>query len=507
MMARSDKGRKANPISGLVSGLCHRAWQVAGLGAFMAALVMCAGCISVPDEREMSDMRARRSETRLRELSEKVSGDSASYLSGDLSLSGAVFNAMDLNLSLQRSRQELEIARGRIRESYSEVLPSLALSGAYLRRDEEMGAVRDGVYTTTRFRNQYAAGLDLAQPLFNGRIGAALRTGKLYRLWAEMNIRQAEEDVRYDVVAAYYNAVLSAHLLEVNLVSLETAKRQLADTKARRRQGMASNYDELRAEVEVSNFRAQVLQARNDKDLARTTLLRLIGASPESDVDLVDPIPLVIEGIIFNEALRTALERRADLAEAEYAVLMQRESVKAARGRYLPEIAGYVSQKWSNPDPHDSGRDEWGDEWQAGLQLSLPLFDGLGRSGALIKERAKLRQFEIELRDIEDKVISQVRQLVLSLKTAEEFAHSQSRNLETAREALRLVETGLKEGHNSPVEVMDARQALTTASANYYRSIYDHALTRVSLQKAMGLLSDGALPDAPVLGEAERRKD
>ncbi len=482
-----------------------RIWQMIIPCGIAATLALCQGCLSVPDAHEMGELRAGKSEARLRELADKEPKEGSSYLSGVFPLADAVSMAMDLNLSLQMSRQEKEIARGRIRESYSEVLPSLALSGAYLRRDEEMGTTKDGIYTPTRFQDQYMAGLDLNQPLFNGRMGAALRAGKLYALRAETDVRQAEEDVRYDVVAAYYNAVLSAHLLEVNLVSLETAERQLADTKARRRQGMASNYDELRAEVEVSNFRAQVLKARNDKDVARTTLLRLLGASPESDVELVDSIPLVLEQIVLDEALSAALERRADLAGAEYAVLLQRESVAAARGRYLPEISGYVSQNWANPDPHDSGRDEWGDEWQAGLQVSLPLFDGLGRSGALMQELAALRQYEIALRDTEDRAISQVRQLVLSLKTAEEFANSQSRNLETAREALRLVETGLKEGHNSPIEVMDARQALTTASANYYQSIYDHAMTRVSLQKAMGLLSDGVLPDVPVLVVKEPR--
>jgi outer membrane protein TolC len=100
-------------------------------------------------------------------------------------------------------------------------------------------------------------------------------------------------------------------------------------------------------------------------------------------------------------------------------------------------------------------------------------------------------------------VVSEIRQLVLSLETAEEFAESQSRNLETAKEALRLVEVGLREGENSQVEVMDARQALTTASANYYQSIFDHALVRLRLQRAMGTLSDGPLPDKPVLGEKE----
>ena len=95
--------------------------------------------------------------------------------------------------------------------------------------------------------------------------------------------------------------------------------------------------------------------------------------------------------------------------------------------------------------------------------------------------------------------MSEIRQGVLSLKTAEEFAHSQSQNLETAQEALRLVEAGLKEGQNTPVEVMDARQALTKASANYYQSIFTHAMARVALQQAMGLMSPDVLPDAPVL--------
>lgn len=221
--------------------------------------------------------------------------------------------------------------------------------------------------------------------------------------------RGATEDVRYEVIRAYYDAVLSSHLLEVNLVALETAEKQLADAQARRRQGMASNYDELRAEVEVSNFQAQVLRARNDKDVAYTTLFRLVGASPESAVELVDEIPLVAEDISFGDAAWTALERRADLTQVEYALRMQRESVELVKSRYLPEVSAYASQAWANPDPHDSSQDEWGDEWQAGVQLSWPLFDGFGRNGALIQERAKYRQLEIGLQDAEELAVSLIR--------------------------------------------------------------------------------------------------
>ena len=469
------------------------------LGTALVALL--AGCVGVPDAQEMRALRAEAAERRLDDLAQKATTDSGVYLSGPLLLWEAVALALGNNRSLQQEEWGREVARGRVEASYSEALPALGLTGSYLRLDEERTAAGpDGTRYPTRFQDQYGAGLRLTQPLFNGRIGAALRAAKLYDAWTEASIRAATEATQRETIRAYYQAVLSEHLLEVNQAALETAERQQENAQARRRQGMASNYDELRAQVEVANFRAQVLQARNDKDVAYTALYRLMGASPESAAELVDDIPLVPETIEFADAARTALERRADLALAEYALRMQRESVAVAKSRYVPEVSGYVSQNWANPDPHDAARDDWGDEWQAGVQVTLPIFDGFDRRGTLIQERAKLRQLEIALQDAEDRAVSEIRQAVLSLKTAEEFAHSQSRNLATAAEALRLVEAGLKEGQNTPVEVMDARQALTRASANYYQSIFSHALARVALQQAMGQLAPDVLPDAPVLG-------
>ena len=486
----------------MVKGMAKR--TKAGTIAAGAALVaLAAGCVGVPDATQMRAVRAEAADRRLDDLAQKTTTDSGVYLSGPLLLWEAVALAQGYNRPLQQERVGREIARGRIQASYSEALPALDLTGSYMRRDEELGTtLSTGETRPTRLQDQYGTGLKLTQPLFNGRIGAALRAAQLYGEWTEATIRAATEAVQRETIRAYYQAVLSEHLLDVNQTALETAERQLDDARARRRQGMASNYDELRAQVEVANFRAQVLQARNDKDVAYTTLYRLMGASPESAAELVDEIPLVPETVDFAAAARTALERRADLAVAEYALRMQRESVAVAQSRYWPEVAGYVSQAWANPDPHESTRDEWGDEWQAGVQVSLPLFDGLDRRGTLIQERAKLRQLEIALQDAEERAVSEIRQGVLSLKTAEEFAHSQSQNLETAQEALRLVEAGLKEGQNAPVEVMDARQALTKASANYYQSIFAHALARVAVQQAMGLMSPDVLPDAPVLGVA-----
>ena len=472
--------------------------------AALLPLLLLSACVSVPDADEMASLRADAATNRVAALEERVPFENrADCLSGPLSLDDALSRALAMNLGLQQQTLGRDIAAGRITAAYQNALPTLAASAGYTRLDDDLSTTAaDGTSTPGRFLDQYSASLTLTQPLFSARVGTALRAARLYREWTEASIRDAEEAVRYNVVRAYYQARLASHLLEVKEKALETASRQSSETEARRRQGMASHYDVLRATVEVSNCKAGVLQARESLDLAYTTLFRLIGASPDSRVDLVDPLPFVPETIALPDALRTALARRADLVVADYAARLQREAVANARADYYPTVSAFLRESLANPDPHDSRSDEWGDEWQAGLQASWTLFDGLARRGALRQERAKLAQLELALQDAEEAVVSEIRQLVLNLATAEEFALSQSQNLETAQEALRLVEVGLREGQNTQVEVMDAREALTTASANYYQSIYDHALSRLALLRAMGTLSDAPLPSSPVLSPA-----
>lgn len=475
----------------------------------LAAILLMCGCISIPDESRIRAIRAAAADRRMADLAAKTTTARGVYLAGPLLLSEAVALALGYNRDLQQAEENCQIARGRILASYAEALPTLALTGSHTRREEEDAALAGGGRVGgAAGGEQSSAALQLTQPLFNGRIGAALRAARLYERATEAGLRSAAENTQRETIRAYYAAVLSEQLLAVHQQALETACRQLENVRIRRRQGTVLAYDELRAEVEVANSRAQMLQARSDRDQAYTTLYRLIGATPESAVELVDEIPLVKESITFADAARLALAHRADLMESEYLLRLQRENVVAARGRYLPEVSGFVQQGWTHPDPYRAGAEGVRDEWQVGVQVQLPLFDGFQRRGTLRQEEARLRQRAIALQNAEERAISEIRQAVLALQTAEEFADSQARNLELAREALRLVETGLQEGQNTPVEVLDARRALTTAAANYYQSIFAHVLARVTLQQAIGRMRPDALPDEPLfLPPAAREED
>jgi outer membrane protein len=431
------------------------------------------------------------------QASRKQTADRLALLSGALTLQDAVNLALLHNRALLAVVQEKEVARGRVLESYSAVLPSVSLTGNYTRLDEPSSFDVGGQSITLGFQDNYSVGLEVRQPVFRGgAIPAALRAGQLFALLSNEEVRAAVQGTIFAVARDYLEARLAGHLFAVNEDAVTTARAHLADVQKRHGEGMATDYDVLRAQVDVSNFEAEMIQQRNRMDLAKARLLKTLGVSQESTVEIADPLTFEPVRPAFAAAMRFAHANRPDLRAAELGLRLQSEALRIARSRYWPQVDAVLTQNWAKPDPHSSTVNDWGDAWVAGLSVEIPIFDGLRREGRIVQEKATLQQRRFELEDAEQQALLDVQQAVLNLRDAEEFVESQRLNLERAREALRLVETGYREGVNTEVEITDARTALTRARGLHYQAIYSHAMARLGLQRAMGILG-------PVAGDAD----
>jgi outer membrane protein TolC len=174
---------------------------------------------------------------------------------------------------------------------------------------------------------------------------------------------------------------------------------------------------------------------------------------------------------------------------AELGVRLQNEALIVAKSKYWPQVNAVFTEEWTKPDPHDPTINEWGNAWSAGLQMSYPLFDGFGREGRVKEEKARLKQRNYELMDVEERTVLEIHQSIVSIRDAEEFVTSQKLNLDAASEGLRLAEVGFKEGVNTEVDVIAARSAKTRTQGLYYQAMYDHIIARLELERAMGILT------------------
>ena len=419
----------------------------------------------------------------------KTEQDHETRLEGKLSLQDALSLAIQHNKKLQVVLQEHEIARGGVLKSYSAALPNLSANANYTKLDETPSFDVGNQHVSMGFDNNYSAGLTVKQPIAHGgAISAGLRAARFNALLSDEKIRTAVELTVFNASRAYFEVLLANQLLQVSKSAVKSSERYLSDVQKKKNQGVASEYNVLRAKVEVSNFRAELIKQKNAVNLAITKLLHAMGMSQESDIILTDKLEHQPVKPVFEEAIRIANEKRSDLYKAELRIRMQREALRIARSRFWPQVDAFFSQEWARPDPHSSTSDEWGDAWIAGAALSFPVFDGFNRYGKVVEESARLKQAEVNLVKAEESTFLEVKQAILDIKDAEEFVESQKMNLKHTNEGLRLVQVGYKEGINTEVEVMDAQTALTRSQALFYQAIYSHTLARLYLQKAMGIL-------------------
>lgn len=459
--------------------------------ALLASLVSALGCSSsAAIHRSISAARCSAyAEWREARSSE---AEALPVLSGRLSLQDALKIALAWNKPLRAALEDREVARGRVLESYGEALPSVLAAGSYTRLDELQGFKVGTQRIYLGDLDNYSADLVVRQPLFRGgAVSAALRAARVFSYLTEETVRAQIQATIFEVASAYYEALLAEKLYQANQAAVESAQAHLAEVQSKFSQGLASRFDVLRAEVDVSNFKAEAIRELNHLHLSKTRLLKAMGVSQETEIELADELRYEPAKPLLEEAVRVAHLNRPDLYIAEATVRLQEEAVRIAKSRYWPVVDATFTYGWAYPDPHTRIR-EWNDRWAAGVELQFPVFDGLRREGRLIQERAALERRRIELREAEERAALEVQQALLSLRDAEEFAESQSLNLQRAEEGLRLAEVGFREGVNTEVEVLDARAALTRARSLYYQAIYSHTMARLSLQRAMGILGPRA---------------
>jgi len=459
------------------------------LVAGIAACLVLAGCVSSERFYEQASLsrqaafqqwKGRKERQRLSEV----------RINGELSVEDCLKLTLANNKILQSVMQEKQIARAGELKSYSAILPSVGLSGQYLRKDEVASFDVGGGTVSLGDLDNYSTSLVVTQPIFaGGSIPAKINAARLNGLLADQAVRSAVNDVIYAACRAYYDVLVSRHLLEISTDAVRAARAHLESVRHKRLSGVASDFDVLRAQVELSNFNAELIQNKNAVNISKAQLLKIMGVSQDSDFVLSDKLTYVPLKMTMEQAVEAAYRNRPDLYSRHFGIERQRQLLKIAASRYWPVISGYYDNTWSRPDPHRSTDIEWGHAWSAGVTATFPLFDGLWREGEIAEQKARLKRAQIELIDAAETALFELNRALLSLENAEEFVESQRLNLERAKEGLRLAQVGYSQGTRTQVEVLDAQAALTQARTFYYQAIYSHIIAKLDLQKAMGLMT------------------
>jgi len=240
-----------------------------------------------------------------------------------LTLDQAVALALERNPQVLASRARTEILEGQIREVKSQAFPAISVQTSALRwRDPSLlnaptldDFLPPGVELRALAANLFGYEVTVAQPLYTaGKIGTALQLAKLEREGVGIDVTKTEQDIKIQVVRAFYALLLAEKQLEIVQDTIKQRERHLAMARARYEAGAATQVDVLRSEVSLANAQPELLRAENGIRYARSVLNNLLARSTDFPTRAVgDLIYRKVEVPPLEEVVSDAFAGRPEL--------------------------------------------------------------------------------------------------------------------------------------------------------------------------------------------------
>ncbi|HEY6007131.1 MAG TPA: TolC family protein [Geobacteraceae bacterium] len=406
-----------------------------------------------------------------------------------LTLDQALEIADGRNRDILKAKEYFRLVEGKYVEERAAALPQLTLSSYALRQqDDSQAAIAAGLIPTTE--NSYVADASFTQALYTwGKVGAAIRAAKLGFQTADERLRIARQDTRRDVTAAFCDILLARELERIARQNLEQKERHREEAERRYAAGVATDYDILAARVAVENARPETIRTENQLRTTRDRLRYYLAL--EEDVDAsgtLEETPAPVPG--YDTALATARRRRPELEELRRRKEIFDELIIIANADDKPRLDLKGGAGWRRLETGGVSGD--GKDWNLGVYLSFPFFDGLKTRGKVAQTESERRSLEIDELKLVESISLEIRDAVNALREATEIVRALSGTVDQAQRLLAMAEQGYELGVKIRLEVDDAELNLLRAQGNLARARRDCLVARVNLDRVMGVLGEGS---------------
>jgi outer membrane protein len=410
-----------------------------------------------------------------------------------LTLDEAIAMALRQNpFFLATQEKELQ-AKSQVRQAVSQFLPSLNAQGTNTLDEKlfvlEFPSLIPGEppqRISIDFTKNYQTALAFSLPLFaGGRLVAGYKQAN-YNLGASReSVRLSEQETVFNVKRAFYGYLLAREFSEVANEALTLAEKFRANVKNLHDVGMASKFDLLRSEVQVANLKPQAIRARNGIEVAALGLKTILGIDLDTPVEIKGELTAPPLDAVSESVVEQALAQRPELRQLDYQRRMAGEMLKIARGSMLPTVGiGGIYNLWA--DALNLKKGTWQNYYSINLSVTLPIFNGFESRARIGQSKAMIRELEWTRKGLSDAIALEVRQAVLNHDQAQETLLSLEKNVEQAREAVRIAELNYAEGLATNLDVSTAQVALSQARTNYSQALYDCVISQAQLEKAVG---------------------
>ncbi len=416
-------------------------------------------------------------------------------------LAPLVAEALDANLAVEEARLAERRGAAEAREAIGRWLPRVTLESrvsevdgvqdlgdlinpAYAALNEMTGSSAFPTDVSLALPRQHDTHVRVTQPLVAEGLRAGVSAARARHDAQRETLGAVARGIAAAVQIAYLETASARRVVEVHEAALalvienERVARRLLDA------GSATPEAVLRARADRAEVEQALAEAQHRHAAAARELNRILKRPDDAPVvvlpDEAFDVPLELDA---DAAVAHALAHREELAAADAAVRAAGSVRRAATSRYLPDVSFAFDYGFTGAEP--AFRDDE-DYWVASLVAQWELLD-FGRPAARDAATHEADRAKVAREDLADRIRLEARAAWEAARTARDAVATAEVRLDASRRTFELVRRRFEDGAASPLELTDARTALTSAELNRTLTAYRYATRRVDLERAAAL--------------------
>ncbi len=349
-----------------------------------------------------------------------------------------------------------------------------------------------GEFAPVKFGTKWTAGANLSasQLIFDGQVFIALkaRNGTIDLQKAILGI--TEETIKANIYKIYYQLVLSKTQIELLDANIERLQKLNHDVTVMFDNGFTEKVDIDKLTVQVANLQTEKLKAQNMIRNGYAGLKLLMGMPVRDSLILTDQLTdeQIKEGVL--ESSQYNYKDRKDFQAAVITNKLNGLNVRRYKLTQIPTFAlvgSYGVQAQRNKFDF-FGKGDWYHTSYVGLQMRVPIFNGLSIRAKIKGAQLQLKKTENQAEALKNSIDKEVDDAKNNFVTAISTMDFQKKNMALAEKVYNQTKKKYEIGTGSATEINTAQLDLKTAQTNYITALYDAIIAKVDFLRATGKL-------------------
>ena len=417
-----------------------------------------------------------------------------------LSLDDAVSLGLERNLRVVYDRAKQKAVRGEQLGVINALLPSLRASGSTNTQEINLAALgfnpaaADSIaaqlgisaagFPTIVKVNVTQAQISASQVLFDVPSYELYRGAKRETEVVDLDALTSRGDLVLAVGSAYLQVLADQTNLTNAQAQAQAAKTVFDQASQRRKAGVGTSLDELRAQVEYQQRQQTTIASENQLGKDIIQLNRIMGLPAGQKLELTDVAPFTeLANMDLESAKETAYRHRKDFLSLEAQILVADRELKAVRYQRLPTVAfnGYYGVLGETTGLYHG-------VFTAGGSLKFPIFREAAQRGEQDQVSAQLTALHQRVSDLRVTIEEQIRASMLDVESANQLAKVAQSNVGLAQQVLSDARERFTAGVDDNLPVVDALASVTSAQFQLTQALYQYNVAKLNLARNTGVI-------------------